>query len=161
MEWIQEIFNGNSLAILAAAIASMAGIGSAMGVGIAGEAASGVMSEDPNKFGSVMVLQLLPGTQGIYGLLVAFIIMIKINLFGGMVPVSTAAGFALIGGALPIGIIGIWSAIAQGKTAASAIMLVAKRPEEVGKGMIFTAMVETYAVFALLISILLIFNVTI
>jgi len=161
MEWITEIFNGNALAILAAAVAAIAGIGSAKGIGVAGEAAAGVVSEDPNKFGQVLLLQLLPGTQGIYGLLVAFIIMLKINMFGGMVAVPTMAGLQLLFAAIPIGLVGIFSGIAQGKAAAASIMLVAKRPEEIAKGMIFTAMVETYAVFALLVSFLMINNVSI
>lgn len=161
MEWITQIFNGNVLAILGASVAAMAGIGSAIGIGIAGEAGAGVMSEDPNKFGQVLILQLLPGTQGIYGLLVAFIIMLKINMFGGMIPVTTIQGFSILVASLPVGLVGIWSAIAQGKTAAAGIMLVAKRPEEIAKGMIFAAMVETYAVFALLVSFLLISNIKI
>lgn len=161
MEWIAQIFNGNALAILAASIAAIAGIGSAKGIGIAGEAAAGVVSEDPNKFGQVLILQLLPGTQGIYGLLVAFIIMLKINMFGGMVTVPTIPGLQLVAAAIPIGIVGVFSAIAQGKAAAASIMMVAKRPEEIAKGMIFTAMVETYAVFALLVSFLMISNISI
>ncbi len=94
-------------------------------------------------------------------MLVAFIIMLKINMFGGMIPVTTIQGFSILAASLPVGLVGIWSAIAQGKTAAAGIMLVAKRPEEIAKGMIFAAMVETYAVFALLVSFLLISNIKI
>ena len=72
---------GASLALAgAAAAASLAGVGSAIGVGIAGQAAAGVVSEDPDKFGNVLVLQALPGTQGIYGLLIGFIIMLNITI---------------------------------------------------------------------------------
>ena len=78
-----EYIDGNSLAILGAAIAALAGIGSAMGVGIAGQAASGVVAEDPKKFGKTIILQALPGTQGIYGLIIAFLIMVKIGLLSG------------------------------------------------------------------------------
>lgn len=156
-EIMNSLFNGSYLAMLGAALAALAGIGSAKGVGIAGEAASAVVAEDPKKFGQALILQALPGTQGIYGLLIAFLIMLKIGLLGGegMVPVTTAQGLYILAAALPIFIVGIISGIAQGKAAASAIMLIAKRPEEIAKGMVYTAMVETYAVLALLISFLM------
>ncbi|MGL4791465.1 MAG: V-type ATP synthase subunit K [Anaerotignaceae bacterium] len=152
-----EIFNGQFFALFGASVAALAGIGSAIGIGIAGQAAAGVVSEDPNKFGQVLVLQALPGTQGIYGLLIAFIIMLKVGLFAGsMADISVAQGTFIFAASLPIGLVGIFSAIAQGKAAAAGIMLVGKKPSELSKGMIFAAMVETYAVFALLISFLMI-----
>ena len=77
------MITGNVMALIGAAIAALAGIGSAMGVGIAGQAAAGVLAEDPKKFGKTLILQALPGTQGIYGLLMAFLIFVKIGLFGG------------------------------------------------------------------------------
>lgn len=151
------LFDGNFLAILGASLAALAGIGSAIGVGIAGEAAAGVVSEDPDKFGQTLVLQALPGTQGIYGLLIAFIIMLKIGLLGGsMAPLTVQQGLYILAAAVPVGLVGIWSAIAQGKTAAAGIMMIAKRPEELAKGMVYAAMVETYAVLALLVSFLMI-----
>ena len=149
--------NGQLLAACGAAFAAMfAGIGSAIGVGLAGEAGAGVIAEDPDKFGSVLVLQLLPGTQGIYGLLIGFVIATKASLLGAGAPISTAAGLQLFFAALPIAFGGLLSAIAQGKTAASGIMLVGKRPEESGKAIIFAVMVETYAVLSLLFSFLLV-----
>lgn len=149
---------GTMLAILGAAVAALAGIGSAMGVGIAGQAAAGVVAEDSNKFGQTLILQALPGTQGIYGLLIAFIIMLNIGLLGGdgLMELSTATGAAVLAAGCPIGFVGIFSAIAQGKAAAAGIMLIAKKPEELAKGMIYAAMVETYAVLALLVSFLMI-----
>ncbi len=150
--------SGQFFALLGAAVAALAGIGSAIGIGIAGQAAAGVVSEDPNKFGQVLVLQALPGTQGIYGLLIAFIILLKVGLLrgDGMVAISVAQGAFIFAASLPIGLVGIFSAIAQGKAAAAGIMLVGKKPSELAKGMIFAAMVETYAVLALLISFLMI-----
>lgn len=156
------LFDGNFFAILGASLAALAGIGSAIGVGIAGEAAAGVVAEDPDKFGQTLVLQALPGTQGIYGLLVAFIIMLKIGLLGGaMTPLTVQQGLYILAAAVPIGLVGIWSAIAQGKTAAAGIMMIAKRPEELAKGMVYAAMVETYAVLALLVSFLMINSIVI
>ncbi|MEA5059718.1 MAG: V-type ATP synthase subunit K [Clostridia bacterium] len=149
--------NGQLLAAAGAAFAAMfAGIGSAMGVGIAGQAGAAVIAEDPDKFGSVLVLQLLPGTQGIYGLLIGFVIASKAGLLGGGAALTMAQGLQLFFAALPIAFGGWISAIAQGKTAASGIAMVGKRPEEAGKAIIFAVMVETYAVLALLFSFLMV-----
>ena len=149
---------GTMLAILGASLAAIAGIGSAIGVGIAGEAAAGVVAEDPKKFGQTLIMQALPGTQGIYGLLIAFIIMLKIGLMGGsgIAQLTVAQGAAILAAAAPIGIVGVFSAIAQGKAAAAGIMLIARKPEELAKGMIYAAMVETYALLGFVISFLLV-----
>lgn len=139
-------------AVLAAA---MAGIGSAIGVGRAGSAAAGVVTESPDKFSKVLILQLLPGTQGIYGLLIAFIALSKLGILGGGVSELTVAeGLTYLAACLPIAVVGLFSAILQGKTAVASIGVVAKKPEQFGKAMIFPAMVETYAILALLVSIL-------
>ncbi|HWQ06352.1 MAG TPA: V-type ATP synthase subunit K [Feifaniaceae bacterium] len=152
--------------VLAAAAAvmsaAMAGIGSAIGVGMAGQAAAGVVSEDPDRFGSCLLLQLLPGTQGIYGLLIAFVIATKAGLLsGGSDAVTITNGLNLLFAAVPAAFGGWLSAIAQGKVAVSGINLVAKKPEEFGKAMLMTVMVETYAVLSLLISFLLVNGVKI
>jgi V/A-type H+-transporting ATPase subunit K len=157
MEWLETLFSGQSLAMLGAALAAgLAGMGSAKGVGIVGEAAAGVVTEDPTKFGKTLLLQALPGTQGIYGVLIAFLIMTKIGLIGGAaVPLTVQQGFFIFMSALPIALVGFYSAIAQGKAAAAGVMIIAKRPEEIAKGMIYAAMVETYAVLSLLVSFLM------
>ncbi|MCR5304058.1 MAG: V-type ATP synthase subunit K [Lachnospiraceae bacterium] len=149
-------------ALIGAAMAvGLAGCGSAIGVGIAGMAASGVVTEDPSKFAKVLVLQLLPGTQGIYGLLVAFITLSSVGLLGGGASeIDMGTGLLIFAACLPIALAGLISAIYQGKTAAASIQLVAKRPEEFGKSMLFPAMVETYAILSLLISILAVTNIT-
>ena len=143
-------------ALLGAAVAVfLAGTGSAIGVGIAGQAASGVVTEDPSKFAKVLIMQLLPGTQGIYGLLVGFITLSKVGLLGGNIAdIDVKTGLLILAACLPIGIVGLLSAMSQGKTAAAAIGIVAKKPEQFGKAMLFPAMVETYAILALLISLL-------
>lgn len=146
---------GTVLGMLGAACAALfAGIGSAIGVGMAGKAAAGVTAEDPDKFSKVLVLQLLPGTQGIYGLLTAFLAFMQLGLFGDIAQLSTAAGLTLFAACLPIAFVGLLSAIYQAKVAVSGIAMVAKRPEESGKAIILTVMVETYAVLALLVSLL-------
>lgn len=154
---------GIVLAAAAAVLsAAMAGVGSAIGVGMAGQAAAGVVSEDPDRFGSCLLLQLLPGTQGIYGLLIAFVIATKAGLLGGAAQAVTITnGLNLLFAAVPVAFGGWLSAIAQGRVAVSGINLVAKKPEEFGKAMLMTVMVETYAVLALLISFLLVNGVKI
>ena len=153
---------GFAIALIGAALATaLAGCGSAWGVGVAGQAAAGVVSEDPAQFAKVLILQLLPGTQGIYGLLVSFITLSKVGLLGGAPAVSmdTATGLAILAACLPIAIVGLVSGLHQGKTSAASIGIVAKRPDQFGKAMLFPAMVETYAILALLISILSVSNV--
>ncbi|MDE7070691.1 MAG: V-type ATP synthase subunit K [Clostridia bacterium] len=148
--------NGVYVAMIGAALAALfAGCGSAIGVGIAGQAAAGVTSEDPNKFGKVLLLQLLPGTQGIYGLIIAFIVFLKAGVLGGALESwTTAQGWGMVAVCAPMAIVGLVSGIYQGKCASSAIAMVAKRPEASGKGLLMTVMVETYALLALLISFL-------
>lgn len=149
---------GTVYAVLGAAIAAiLAGIGSAVGVGMAGRAAAGVTAEDPDKFSKCLVLQLLPGTQGIYGLLIAFLVFLKIGLFSGMKALTVSSGLVILASCMPIAIVGLISAVCQAKVAVSGIACVAKRPEESGKAIIMTVMVETYAVLALLISFLGVF----
>lgn len=148
---------GQIYAIIGASTAVvLAGLGSVLGVALAGQSAAGVVTEDPDKFGQVLLLQALPGTQGIYGLLIGFIIMNKINIFGGLVDVNPETGMLLLISALPIAIVGFISAIYQGKTAAACIGIIAKRPEELGKAITFPVVVETYAVLALLASFLMV-----
>ena len=141
---------GMVYALLGAAVAVfLAGAGSAIGVGIAGQAASGVVTEDPSKFAKVLIM------QGIYGLLVGFITLSKIGLLGGgAADLDPKTGLLILAACLPIGIVGLISGKAQGQTAAAAIGIVAKKPDQFGKAMLFPAMVETYAILALLISIL-------
>ena len=147
-------------AILGAALSTaLAGIGSAWGVGIAGQAAAGVVSEDPDQFAKVLILQLLPGTQGIYGLLVTFITLSNIGILGGSPITDTNTGLMYLFACLPIAIVGLVSAFHQGKTSVASIGIVAKKPDQFGKAMLFPAMVETYAILSLLVSILAVTNI--
>ncbi|MBQ1233644.1 MAG: V-type ATP synthase subunit K [Clostridia bacterium] len=155
------IFSGGALAIIGAALAvGLAGIGSAKGVGMAGEATAGILSENPNLFGKCFVLMALPMTQGIYGLVIAFLIVMKAGLFeGGMeaiLSLSVAQGAYYLMAALPIAAVGLISALKQARVAVAGINLLSKRPDQVGKAITSAALVETYAIFALLISVLLV-----
>ena len=147
---------GIVLALLGAAFAVLlAGAGSAVGVGRAGEAAAGVVTEDPSKFGKVLILQLLPGTQGIYGLLIGFLCLSQIGVIGGsFTELSVVKGALYFLACLPTAVVGYWSALKQSRAAVASIGLIAKRPNQLGKAILFPAMVETYAVLALLMSFL-------
>ncbi|MBR3738437.1 MAG: V-type ATP synthase subunit K [Eubacterium sp.] len=149
---------GLALAILGAALAALfSGVGSARGVGTVGEAAAGLISEDPSKFTKVLILQILPGTQGLYGFITAIMVMIKIQLLSGNpVALTTAQGAQILFACLPMAIVGYFSAVYQAKVAAGGVSVVAKKPEQQSKAMVLSAMVETYAVLALLMSILMI-----
>lgn len=148
---------GLTLAILGGALAIvLGGIGSAIGVGLAGQASNGVMSEDPEKFGSLLLLVALPGTQGIYGFLSSFLVMLNLGLTGGAVKSLTAyQGWQVLIACLPVAFTGLVSAIHQGKVCASGVYMVAKQPKDLMKPVIMAALVETYAVLGLLITILM------
>ncbi len=122
----------------------LCGAGSSYGLYKAGTAAAGVLSEDPKKFSKVMILVVLPATQGIYGFVVSIL-----AISAGM------EGWALVAKVAPIAIVGFISAIFQAKTAVNCIYAVAKQESLSGKLILFPAMVETYAILALVISILI------
>ena len=127
----------------------LCGIGSAVGLKTTGQAAAGILSEDPKKFSKALVLVVLPATQGIYGFVFGVIAMG--NCAVGM---SIAEGARVLAAALPLGFVGLFSAVLQGKTAASCIYAVSKEESLSGKLILFPAMVETYAILALVVSLL-------
>lgn len=149
---------GLALAIAGAALAALfSGIGSARGVGMVGQAAAGLISEDPSKFTKVLILEILPGTQGLYGFITAIMVMIKIKLLSGEpVMLTVQQGIAVFVACLPMAVVGYFSAIHQAKVAAAGVSVVAKKPDQQSKAMVLSAMVETYAVLALLTSLLFI-----
>lgn len=153
--------SGLAMAIAGASMAVFAcGAGSAYGVGLVGEVASGVVTEEPEKFGKLLILQALPGTQGVYGFLAGFWVILQFGLLAGKGTALTFdQGVQIFFACLAIAVAGFFSAILQAKVASAGVKLVAKREEELGKAVIFAAMVETYAVFALLATILLLRSV--
>ena len=149
---------GTGIAFIGATLAvGMACAGSGKGVGIAGEAAAGVVSEDPGKFSKTLILQLLPGTQGLYGLVIWFWAIFNMGLLNGVPTLDIGSGIAVFGACLPMAIGGYVTAVAQGRCAAAGIGIVAKRPEEFSKGILLALMVEFYAILCLLASFLMIF----
>ncbi|RRD41078.1 V-type ATP synthase subunit K [Leptotrichia sp. OH3620_COT-345] len=129
----------------------LSGIGSAKGVGMVGEVAAGLMSEEPEKFGKSLVLQLLPGTQGLYGFVIGLLVFFKLSP-----EMSFAQGFYLFVACLPIAVAGYGSAIFQGRVAAAGISILAKNEEQSTKGIVYAVMVETYALLAFVISMIMV-----
>lgn len=158
---LKNIFSGTNLALLGAALAvALPCMGSAKGVGIVGEASSGLLSENPSLFGKALALQALPMTQGVYGLVAAFLMLAMLGLFGDTEHLTTLpinAGAYYLMASLPIALSGYFSAVRQGRVSAAGISLLAKRPSESGKAITSSALVETYAIFSLLVTLLLVF----
>ena len=149
-------YGGVLFATLGAAVAVfLSGIGSAKGVGMVGEVAAGLMAEEPEKFGKSLVLQLLPGTQGLYGFVIGLMVLGRLNP-----QMSIAEGIYIFIACLPIAIAGYGSAIFQGRVAASGISLLAKNEEQSTKGIVYAVMVETYALLAFVVSIMLLSGVS-
>ena len=157
--------DGMTLALIGAGLAAfMAGIGSSIGIGFAGRSAAGVLSEKPESYGQMFIMVVLPGTQGFYGFLAAFLVMLKLNFFGGtgVLELSTALGWQVLGACLPIAFAGMLSAIHQGKTCSAGILMTAKRPDMAVKaGVLYAAMVEVYAVLGFLISLLILLRLNV
>lgn len=144
---------GSALAV------TLAGIGSARGIMHVAKVASGVLAEAPEKFGSLFLLVVLPGTQGFYGFLGAFLAITRMGILGELAPITLWQGAQIFGACMPVAITGLFSAIFQGKVCASGAELVAKRTEEIMKAVIYGAMVETYAVLGLLSTIFLLMGI--
>lgn len=152
MEFLNAI-SGNAIGLFGAALAAaLACIGSAYGTGIAGQAGAGLVSEDPSKFGKAMILQVIPGTQGLYGFVVWFL---AYNQITGAGELTVAQGSQYFFACLPIAIGGLLSAVCQGKVAAASVNILAKKPDDWSKGMILCITVEFYAILCLLASFLM------
>ncbi|MCD6220147.1 V-type ATP synthase subunit K [Candidatus Calescamantes bacterium] len=147
---------GLMIAIAGGAFAvALAGIGSAIGIGLAARSSAGVLSEEPEKFGSLLILVALPGTQGFYGFLVGFLVLMKTGLVTGKIPpINPYQGLQIFFASLPVALAGLISAIHQGKVSAAGAGVVAKQAPAFMKAVILSALVETYAVLGLLGSIL-------
>jgi V/A-type H+-transporting ATPase subunit K len=142
------------VAYLGVALAcALAGIGSAVGVGIAAQASTGVMSVDPKKFGKLLLLSALPGTQGIYGFVIAFLLIGKIG--GIQLQGNMEVAWKIFAAGLPIALAGLLSGIHQGKVCASGAMMTAKQPDDSAKSLILAVFVEFYAILGFLVSFLM------
>ncbi len=158
---LMEFLNANGgpiLTLLGVALAALIpGIGSARGTGLVGEAGAGLISEEPEKFGKALILQVIPGTQGLYGFVIGILILVNTGFLSKSINLSQ--GMQILMASLPIAIVGYRSAIYQGKTAAAGIQILAKKPEKFFNGVIFAVIVETYALLAFVISFLMLNNI--
>lgn len=154
MNWVQFFAENNGGFIFGAlgiALAvGLSGIGSAKGVGLAGQAVAGLLTEQPEKFGKGLILELLPGTQGLYGFVIGLMALGNVSL-----DTTLTNGLYILFACLPIAIAGLFSGIAQGKAAAASVQILAKKEEHNTKGIVLTAMVETYALLGFVVSIIL------
>ena len=153
-------YGGMALGLFGAALSVvLAGIGSAKATGSAGEAGAGLLCEQPESFGKVMILQVIPGTQGIYGFVVGFLALLFMGaLSGEAVNMSLTDGFRYVTACIPMAFGGFFSAIAQGRVAVTAIHLLGKKPDDWAKGMILCITVEFYAILALLVSLFMLIS---
>ena len=156
-EFFSSLLSGQNLAILGAALAVIfPGWGSAKGVGMAGEALAGLMSEDSSKFGKGFTLQILPATQGLYGFAIAFIVMMNTGIMGGAPVTSVLHGLYYLAACIPMAVVGYISAVKQARVAVAGINMLSKSPEASGKALTSVALVELYALLALVISFFLV-----
>lgn len=155
------ITSGAAIGLLGAGLAvCLAGAGSARGCGVAGEAGTGLVCQDPSKFGKIMIMQVIPGTQGLYGLVVGFMALLNMGVLdGSFASMEFVEGCRYFAACMPIAIGGGISAVAQGKVAAGSINILAKRPEHWSKGMVLCITVEFYAILSLLASLLMLINI--
>lgn len=137
----------------------ISGIGSARGVGLASEAAAGVIADDPTKFGRMLVLQLLPGTQGLYGFIISIMVMSNIGVLGGTPPKDMVTGLIYFVACLAVAIGGFFSAILQGRVCVAGVNIIAKKPAESSKAIVSASLVELYALISFILSLLLVMNV--
>ncbi|GAB2478344.1 V-type ATP synthase subunit K [Alkalibacterium psychrotolerans] len=150
------LFFGDNLGFVFGAIGValaviLSGIGSSRGVGSAGEAAAALTKEQPEKFGLALVLQMLPATQGLYGFVIGLLIIINLTT---TLDVSTGWYYLMVG--LPVGFTGLTSGTLQGRVSVAAMQILAQKPEHTTKGIIFSAMVETYAILGFVTSLMMI-----
>jgi V/A-type H+-transporting ATPase subunit K len=133
-------------------------IGSSIGVGYVTKVGAGLLSKEPQKFPQVLALSAIPSTQALYGLLFGFILLIRVGLLETVPKIITeGTGIALMLAALPVGISCLISGIMQGQAAASGIKILAEKPENVSQAIVLAALIESFAVFGLVISLLLVF----
>lgn len=152
---------GFQWALLGGGVAAIGGgIGSSIGITYAAQVGSGILTEDPEKFGVMLPIMAIPGTQGIYGFITAVLVLIFFNLLGGKgADIAARTGVQIFLACLPVAFLCCVSAVYQGLTSAAASGMVARRTEEAGKALILPALVETYAVLSLIVTILMLLSI--
>jgi len=144
---------GNVFALIGAALAViMTGVGSAIGMSWVQQAAAGVVSEQPHKYGKLLILQLIPSSNALYGFVVGFLIVNNVVLGGNTF--STEQGLMILALSLPIAVAGLFAALAQAKVCAAGVRMVGKREELSGRALTMSVFIELFALFALIVSVL-------
>jgi V/A-type H+/Na+-transporting ATPase subunit K len=147
---------GLAWAYFGAALAAIGGgIGSAIGISTIANTATGIITEDSEKFGRVLPLAAMPGTQGVYGFITALLVFIFFGFFAGEAELTAVEGFRICLACTPVAFLCLFSGIYQGAAAVGSAGMIARRDEDAGKALIFPALVETYAVFSLILTVLM------
>lgn len=132
--------------------AGLGAVGSSIGVGTAGQAATGLVAEKPELAGKAIILEALPSSQAVYGFVGAFM---ALGTFPAMMEATVAQGLAMIAASMPLGLAAYFSAIFQGKLIAGGMNILAKGEEGFGSAVILAVMVETFALFGFLVTFLM------
>ncbi len=152
--------SGVDWALLGGGVAAiLGGTGSAIGIATASATVSGIVAEESEKFGRLLPIAAMPGTQGIYGFITAVLVLAFFNILGGEMDLPGVEGFKVFLACLPVAFLCLTSGIYQGFAGASAAGIVARRSEDTGKALIFPALVETYAVLSLIVTILMLVSI--
>lgn len=139
----------NSTALIMAYIGvalmvGLAGIASAVGTAICGQAAVGAMKKNGGAFGSYMVLSALPGSQGLYGFVCFFMVN---NIYSLLTDdITMLQGAAIFGIGILVGIVNLAASIYQGKVCANGIAAIGNGHNVMGKTLILAAFPELYAI---------------
>ncbi|MCL2570559.1 MAG: V-type ATP synthase subunit K [Firmicutes bacterium] len=152
--------DGNLIALLGAALAIIAtGVASAIGMSWVQRAAAGVVTEDPEKYGKTMILQLIPSSAGLYGFVVGFLVLINVFMGDGAA-YTTSQGLLILIACLPIAIVGVVATIFQAKVCVAGIQMLSKREELSGRAIVMSVFIELFTLFGLIASILAVLQVT-
>ena len=151
-----DIALGTALAAIGAGVAiGFAGLGSGLGQGMAAAGSVGAVAEDNDMFARGIIFSALPETQAIYGFLIAILLLVFSGLLGGGKGLSVEAGLVAIGVGASIGFAGLGSGMGQGIAASSSVGAIVEDNDMFARGIIFSALPETQAIYGFLIAILL------
>ena len=153
-----QIVLGTALAAIGAGVAiGFAGLGSGLGQGMAAAGSVGAVAEDNDMFARGIIFSALPETQAIYGFLIAILLLVFSGLLAGGTgkSLSVEAGLVAIGVGASIGFAGLGSGMGQGIAASSSVGAIVEDNEMFARGIIFSALPETQAIYGFLIAILL------
>lgn len=147
------------LVLIGVALAvSLGAIGSSIGVGAVGRVSAGLLSKEPKKFPQALILTALPSTQALYGLLFGFILLIQTGILSGNpTELTDAQGLSFLMASMPVAIACLISGVFQGLVAASGVKILANKPESFSQAIILSSLIESFAIFGLVISLLTVF----